>query len=128
MQRQTRRQNALARGREHRKDAKRRAAAWSTDLAARPNVRPPQNACDDPTAERFGPSMTFYSLVLTHEASVHPQRSARMHVEKIRRKKGARPHVEAIRRCAWAFLRLRGRTHLSAFANQGAKHPLVKTC
>ena len=89
MQWRTRRQNALARDCERRKDAKRCAAAWSTDLAARPNVRSPQNACDDPTAERFGPSMTFYSLVLAHEANPHLQRSGRMHVDKLHRRRDA---------------------------------------
>ena len=128
MQWRTRRQNALARGRENRKDAKRCAAAWSTDSAARQNVRSPQNACDDPTAERFGPSMTFYSLVLAHEANPHPRRSGRMHVDKIRRRRIARPHVEEIRRCSWAFRSLRERNHLYAFASQDAKHPLAKTC
>lgn len=128
MQRRTRRQNALARGREHPKDAKMCAAAWSTDSAARPNARSPQNACDDPTAGRFGPSMTFYSLVLAYEANPHPRRSGRMHVDKIRRMRNARPHVEEIRRCSWAFQGLRERNHQNAFASQDAKHPLAKTC
>ncbi len=105
-----------------------RAAAWSTDSAARPNVRTPQNACDDPTAGRFGPSMAFYSLVLAHETNPHPRRSDRMHVDKIRRRRDAWPHVEEIRRRARAFRGSRERNHPNAFANQGAKHPLAKTC
>ena len=49
--------------------------------------------------------MTSYSLVVAHEVSLRPQRSARMRVEVFYRRKGARPHGEAIRRYAWAFQR-----------------------
>lgn len=51
-----------------------------------------------------------------------------MHVDKIRRRRDAWPHVEEIRRRARAFRGSRERNHPNAFANQGAKHPLAKTC
>ena len=104
MQRQTRPWNGRARDRAMRRNAK-NAAAWSTNRAARPSDWKRPNAHDDPTAERFEPSMTSYSLVVAHEARLRPQRSARMRVEVFYRRKGAQPHGEAIRRYAWAFQR-----------------------